>query len=114
MYKVGATFRDKNKVRELHQQGRTPEQITQLTRISPAHVKAILDQVKAGTLHMSGAAQATAVKNEAKVEAEVEAAPEPAAEPDPEPEVEVVVEAPAEEPAAPPKRRTSRRRKKEE
>lgn len=55
MFKAGATFRDKNRIREMKQKNFSAEQISQVTRVKIEHVKAILKQIEAGTLHVSRA-----------------------------------------------------------
>lgn len=53
MYKAGATFRDKNRIRKLYAAGMDIQQLSDITRIRVPHVKAIVAQIEAGTLHIS-------------------------------------------------------------
>lgn len=55
MFKAGATFRDKNRIRKLFRKGMTSGEISGITRIRPEHVAAIIKQIKSGTLHVSAA-----------------------------------------------------------
>ena len=55
MFKAGATYRDKNRIRKLHKQGMPGERISQLTQIRPEHVAAITAQVDAGSLSLNAA-----------------------------------------------------------
>lgn len=52
--KAGASFGDKNRIRALHGKGYSLEQISALTRVRPQHVEKIIEQIKAGTLRVSG------------------------------------------------------------
>lgn len=54
MYKPGATFRDKNLIKRLHAQGKSQQHMSAVTRVKPEHVAAIIKQIDAGTLRLSG------------------------------------------------------------
>jgi hypothetical protein len=53
MFKAGANFKDKNRIRKMLQQGWPQDRIVQVTRILPEHVAAIALQVEKGTLHVT-------------------------------------------------------------
>lgn len=62
MYKAGATFRDKNRIRKLYAGGLEAQQISDITRIRLPHTEAIIEQIKAGTLHISAGERRAAGK----------------------------------------------------
>ena len=59
MFKAGATFRDKNRIRKLYRKGMNADDISNITRVQPKHVAAIIKQIQSGTLHVSAAESRT-------------------------------------------------------